>query len=217
MKHFYPILPYDLKQTTKRSISLLFTLDGILELLDWIYLSFIHGKEAEEKVKKPLDLSSLQEIFSEKKEKVEAIGFYLLGLIKTSKIEGEKAMQRIDEIHLLLTKIDRSLFLDPKKDFSHFVTMIYEKLLFLFDDLFPFFQEAKANENLLFYLIEHQKRWDLHLKGKTIQTILQSLFYSSFSELRAVIQEGYTRRGFSCFYEKQEELIEGLEWDEVQC
>ncbi|HEX2582997.1 MAG TPA: hypothetical protein VHL30_02660, partial [Chlamydiales bacterium] len=87
----------------------------------------------------------------------------------------------------------------------------------LYDALFPFFAEAKSDENVLFYLIEHKDLLNRFLYPKKVETLLSQLYRSGPTHLRAILCEGYTRRGFSDFYAKHESLIESIEWTVDEC
>jgi hypothetical protein len=93
---------------------------------------------------------------------------------------------------------------------------VCDKLTFrlnqFYDALVPFFEESRSDENVLFYLIEHIEIFNQILSPRKIEDLLQHLYPAGPAHLRAILCEGYTRRGFGSFYAKHEELINSIEW-----
>src|SRR5262249_45259818 len=86
------------------------------------------------------------------------------------------------------------------------------RLIEFYEALFPFFEEAKSDENVLFYLIENKDSLNRYLHPKKIEHLLAKLYPAGPTHLRAILCEGYTRRGFSAFYAQHEALIDSIEW-----
>ena len=95
-------------------------------------------------------------------------------------------------------------------------------LIDFFHALIPFFEEAKTDENVLFYLIENHADLNAILQNpknrttsvslKSIEHLFSHLYPSGPAHLRTILHEGYTRRGFSEFYAQHKTLIESIEW-----
>ncbi|MBU6445974.1 MAG: hypothetical protein KGQ49_01075, partial [Verrucomicrobia bacterium] len=90
---------------------------------------------------------------------------------------------------------------------------LYQSLQAFFQTLVPFLREARSDENVLVCLIENKTALNEDLGPKCIEELLQSFFPAGHDQLRAVIYEGYTRRGFSEFFSKVEPLIDELHWE----
>jgi hypothetical protein len=87
-----------------------------------------------------------------------------------------------------------------------------ETLKDFYHALLPFFEEARSDENVLFYLIEHREQFNSILNPKKIEDLLCHLYPTGPAHLRAILCEGYNRRGFGEFYAKHESLIDSIEW-----
>ncbi|MBI3508292.1 MAG: hypothetical protein HY069_01465 [Chlamydiia bacterium] len=86
-----------------------------------------------------------------------------------------------------------------------------DKMRQLFQSLTPNFIESRTDENVLIHLIENRKKLNAYLGEGTIEHLLKALSPNGFSLLRTAICEGFTRRGFSAFYEEKEPLLDILE------
>lgn len=82
----------------------------------------------------------------------------------------------------------------------------------LFHVFFPFLEVAKADENVLFYLLEQRGKFNSLLGAHTIERIFQHFYPAGPAHLHAIVSEGYTRRGFSAFCAMHEGLIYPIEW-----
>lgn len=85
----------------------------------------------------------------------------------------------------------------------------------LFDFLFPFFQEFRQDENLLFLLIEQKEPLNQYLGHQAVEAVLAHLFPQGACSLREALYNGYARRGFLDFYSRNEELIESVDWEDA--
>ena len=92
-------------------------------------------------------------------------------------------------------------------------TSLQQKLLQFFTALSRFLQEARSDENVLIYLLENKQKLNAFLGERVIEELLQRFFPAGHSQLRAVICEGYTRRGFSSYFLLAEPLIDAIEWE----
>ncbi len=92
-------------------------------------------------------------------------------------------------------------------------TQTYLKELFVC--LFPFFQEFRQDENLLFLLIEQKEPLNQYLGHQAVEAVLAHLFPQGTCSLRETLYNGYARRGFLDFYSRNEELIESVDWEDA--
>ena len=120
----------------------------------------------------------------------------MIGWKKTPAVQG--SVQPFDEILSSLSELYSEL---------------HAKLCRFFLALTLFLQEARSDENVLLYLIEHKHEFNSFLGARTIEQLLQRFFPAGHPQLRAAICEGYTRRGFSTFFAEAEPLIDSIEWD----
>lgn len=126
--------------------------------------------------------------------------FYCEILLQASRIEENEPILILEEMkHQILRK-------KPVAD-------LQQKLVLFFDSLIPFFHEARSDENVLFYFIENKERLNSFLGSYKIENMLQSFFPSGFDQLRSILIEGYTRRGFISFLSQIEPLIDAMEWE----
>ena len=82
-----------------------------------------------------------------------------------------------------------------------------------FTALIPFLHEARRDENVLTYLIEHKDALNSLLGNREIERLLQSFFPAGHAALRAAIYEGYAKRGFTSFFDSIEQIIDAIEWE----
>jgi hypothetical protein len=167
-------------------------------------------------------LFSLDNPFSKKPGTLDKLSFYCEELIRAS------VTQQRDEIENLLDQMRdaalsfRALMISWKRklppsfilltNIEHLHSVLMQKLREFYEALHPFFVEARSDENVLFYLIEHKDLLNRFLHPKKIESLLCRLYPSGPAHLRAILCEGYTRRGFSDFYARHESLIESIEW-----
>ncbi len=76
----------------------------------------------------------------------------------------------------------------------------------------PYLEELKCDENTMFYLIEHKDEINQAVHPRAVEQLFARWYASGPSHLRSILREGYTRRGFGHFYEKNKPLIETIEW-----
>lgn len=148
--------------------------------------------------------------------------YYCEILLQASKVGDEKILIILEEMRNEILEI-KSKFLPWKKKLllreemiSSVTTLFFElrqKLSSFFSTLNPFFEESRADENILFYLIEHREKFNRFLGARTIENLLNKLFPNGLCELHALLREGYTRRGFALFFAEQEPLLNAIEWE----
>lgn len=134
--------------------------------------------------------------FKKSHARLSKLSFYSEALLKAFKMQDESLLLQIDEIQNVRKQEAKS-----------------EKLSSFFSSLIPFLQESKTDENILLFLVEKAKEFNAYLGPRTIENLLQEFFPAGPHELRAMICEGYTRRGFHAFYRAQEPMLDALEWE----
>jgi hypothetical protein len=147
-------------------------------------------------------------------------------LLQTSKIEDERILTVLEEMRNVIMKV-RSKWIFWKKrapatseihlEFSDLYGRLRSALTSFFSSLSNFLKESRTDENVLLYLIEHRKAFDLYLGHRIIENLLSGFFPGGCHELRAAICEGYTRRGFALFYAEQESLLDDFEREFQGC
>jgi hypothetical protein len=105
--------------------------------------------------------------------------------------------------------IDRKL---PQDKIPSLFQLFESSLKSLFDLFLPFLEEAKSNENILLYLIEHRAFLNDLLGPGKIETVFQQLYPAGPAHLHAIVFEGYTQRGFGPFCSKHEAEIRSVDW-----
>lgn len=210
MRTLYPraVFPPHLEPPAARSMSLLFIMQEWLIAMEQLEIS-----------KAPASTATVEPFFLTSLDK---LCFYCDVLLQASKIEHESLPMVLEEMrHTLLSFKTRFLFAKRKdRELSSFESQMGEFLAYLeqkfrsfFSALVPFLQEARTDENVLIYLLEKKQTFNRYLTPRAIEEMLQGFFPAGHSHLRAVICEGFTRRGFSSFLAEKESLIEELEWD----
>jgi hypothetical protein len=172
-------------------------------------------------------LFSLENPFSKKPGTLDKLCFYCEELLRASNVlEREEIGTLLDHMRDAALCF-RALTLSWKRkmppsfilltNMEHLHSVLMQRLREFYDALYPFFAEAKSDENVLFFLIEHKAEFNRFLHPKKIETLLSRLYPSGPTHLRAILCEGYTRRGFSDFYLQHESLIESIEWTADEC
>ena len=232
----WPLFPPDVDSKATRSLSLQ------LCIQEWI-ASFAKIEEIE---KKPLELKalgdgvqklllySLESPFSVKPGTFDKLCFYLHKLQDTSTAPIRFAETLLEEMRTNILSLVSQIH-GWKRALCHpcelldsvlkLCQKLRSNLLEFFDALFPFFEEAKSDENVLFFLIERQKEINRILQQKTafiprfknIEDLFGCLYPSGPTHLRTILFDGYTRRGFSEFYAQHKTLIESIEWLVESC
>jgi len=223
--HPWPTFPPDLDPPAARSLSLLFVLKEFFAACQLIERLENGVPEELGAVSSHLDLfllSSLDNPFVQKGGALDKLCFYCEILLQASKVDDESILVILEEMRNGIMKVRSKLLFWKKKlptqeeirsDFTELYKRMHDHLASFFSSLLPFLKQSRTDENVLLYLIERRKEFNLYLGAKTIENLLNGFFPSGPHELRAVICEGYTRRGFAEFYSKQEPLIDALEWE----
>jgi hypothetical protein len=224
--HPWPTFPRDLEPPAARSLSLLFVLQEFLSSCQLVErLENAAPQEEPEDVSSRLNLfllSSLDNPFAQKGGALDKLCFYCEILLQGSKVGDEAVLVVLEEMRNAVMKIRSKLIFWKKKapsreeiieEFRELYGQLKKKLASFFSSLLPFLKESRTDENVLLYLVEHREEFNLYLGENTIENLLSSFFPSGPHELRAMICEGYTRRGFSAFYAEQEPMLDALEWE----
>ena len=232
--HPWPLFPPDLEPPAARSLSMQFALQEWIaclraaELIERESPKILQGEDLFNEmvaICKELEkflLFSLDNPFAKKGGTLDRLCFYCDVLTEASKVEGR------EQIHLLLEHMRSSVLATRAKIFSWkrkipdireissemrtLCDSLKEKLSEFFLALFPYFEEARSDENVLFYLIEQRDLINEAIYPDKVEMILSRLYPSGPAHLRAILCEGYTRRGFGDYYAKHESLIDSIEW-----
>jgi hypothetical protein len=227
--HPWPIFPSNLEPSASRSLSLQFVLQEFLSSCQLVERVENATPEELQGVVAQLDqflLSSLDNPFAQKGGALDKLCFYSEILLRASKIGDEAILMSLEEMRNAIMKIRSKLILWRKRiptrdeihaEFSALYHTLRNKLAEFFSSLYPFLKESRTDENVLLFLIEHRKEFNLYLGPKKIENLLSDFFPAGPDELRAAICEGYTRRGFGAFYASQEPMLDALEWETQGC
>ncbi|MEN9654657.1 MAG: hypothetical protein RL235_769 [Chlamydiota bacterium] len=210
-------------------MTLLFILDKWLDCFKWaetLSTERIENDLAETllgKLERFL-LFSLENPFAKQGGFLDMFSFYSDLLIQASKVEGEHISSTLEEMRNLVLHMRAHCLKKGKvvlsvtranlmRHFEEFLKTIKTRLKHFFAALVPFLQEARTDENVLIYLIEQKEQFNSRIGNRTIEELLRRFFPGGQPVLRAVICEGFTRRGFTSFFTEKEPLIEALEWE----
>jgi hypothetical protein len=233
--HPWPIFPANLAPPVIRSLSLQFILQELItsfELVDALHMSTPKRLSGDHLQKELTSISieiekfllfSLENPFAQKGGVLDKLCFYSEILLQASHIGDQEILTILEEMRnsVLRTKSSLTMWkkklpaqaLDPLHHLLHLYSDLEQKLGRFFLALTPYLQQARSDENVLLYLIEHRHPLNSHLGPHVIEDLLHRFFPAGHSQLKAVICEGYTRRGFPSFFAKAEPLIDALEWD----
>ena len=224
----WPLFPPNLEPPAARSLSLQ------LILQEWLTSFKVIGKiqilqninEMTIELEKLL-LFSLENPFTKKAGTLDKLCFYLEELFRTSQVnERDLSISNLDQMRdtilsfrakMLGWKKTSVYHLIPDNEIEILTHRLRILLIQFYDSLYPFFEEARSDENVLFYLIEHIEPLNEFLSPKKVEQMLACLYPSGPTHLRAILCEGYTRRGFSEFYAKHEALINSIGWTTDTC
>lgn len=192
-----------------------------LEVVTPIQLRKIDLKEAIASVLKELEklllLSSPQ-----RGSALDKLCFYCEILLQASSMSGLEIETILQEMKTAVVKVKSEMISWKKAEpfprqmsevFSGLYMFLRRKLSDFFKKLFPFFFDARLDENVLMYLIEHKKKLNALLGARQIEVLLALLFPEGPLALRRAIEDGYERRGFSSVFCTVEPLIEQIEWE----
>ncbi len=222
----WPIFPPDLNQQAARSLSLQMALQEWLysfQVIQAVLSSSNHTDlEAISNQLQKFLLFSLDNPFAKRAGTLDKMSFYMDELSSRSRIESREGIENILNAMRDAVLYFRQKLLNWKRKTPAPSTISLEsealchilegKLRDYYEALIPYFEEAKSDENVLFYLIEHRDEFNDVLEPKKIEDLLCHLYPSGPAHLRAILCEGYTRRGFGEFYAKHEALIDSIEW-----
>jgi len=237
----WPLFPPDLDPPAARSLSLQLALQTWLDSCQVIHslqqkmtdigatdnpMQEIEG--ISDQLQKFL-LFSLENPFSKKPGTLDKLCFYCEELLRASNVQEREEIGNLLDLMRDAALSFRALMLSWKRklppsfilltNMEHLHSVLNQRLREFFDALYPFFAEARSDENVLFFLIEHKEQLNRFLSPKKTETLLGRLYPAGPTHLRVILCEGYTRRGFSDFYAQHESLIESIEWasDETPC
>lgn len=226
----WPFFPPTLEPPAARSLSLLFILKEwvacfqVVERLKGELTITIEVSPILKKIEKLL-FFSMENPHAQKGGLLDKLCFYSDILIQASKIADTALAELGEEMQQAIIRL-RTKFMMIKKvplaisqiqiALDTLYSFLEQKLLRFFSALTPYLQEARTDENVLIHLIEHKQALNHFLGPRAIEELLYRLFPTGQPHLRAVICEGFTRRGFASFFAEKEALIEELEW-EVPC
>lgn len=234
--HPWPIFPVNLDPPTARSLSLQFILREMIDCFDIIaYLQqvtpqWLQGANLHEEllsISRELEkflLFSLENPFAQKGGSLDKLCFYCEILIQASNINDQGIPMILEEMRNSFLRTKGKLLIWKKMPVLHPLDEILSYFLELYSDLHhkscrffnaltAYLQEARSDENVLFYLLEQREKLNSYLGNRVIEHLLIRFFPAGISQLRACLCEGYTRRGFASFFSKAEPLIEALEWE----
>jgi hypothetical protein len=232
--HPWPLFPPDLDPPAARSLSLQFSLQEWLACIKVAYTirseapKILRGHDLFREmvsVSKQLEkflLFSLNNPFSQNGGALDRLCFYCEVLLEFSKVEERDPVRfHLEEMRSAVLETRAKILSWKRKipdaeaiaaEVEGLCTSLEGSLSDFFLALFPFFAEARSDENVLFYLIEHRATINEAIYPEKVETILSRLYPSGPTHLRAILYEGYTRRGFGDFYAKHESLIDSIEW-----
>lgn len=232
----WPAFPSDLDPPVARSLSIQFILQTLIdgfnvveELKDYVNTE-MHGDDLKEEIShlsillEKFYLLSLENPFAKKGGVLDRLCFYSEILLQASHVKESELVIVMEEMRTSLLKSKSQLMLWKKLpatfslcNFRQLVISLskelFHQLTRFFATLIPFLREARSDENVLAFLLEKKAPLNMALGSGCIEDVLQSLFPAGHDQLRAVIHEGYTRRGFSDFLSSLEPLIDSIQWE----
>ena len=228
----WPFFPAHLEPKAACSFSLQFLLQELLLAFDLsetlhkqIELSLPLSMPIEEIVLKleQCFLFPLENPLVPKTGFLEKIFFYMETLLQHSSVNDENGgIDQVEEIKKCILEIKAKIkALKKTRDQQEEKGQIFIRLIKntkkhledLFHSLFPFFEEYREDENLLFLLIEQKEKMNQYLGSRALETLLSRLFPQGPATFRAALYNGYERRGFLDFYARNEELIDTVDWE----
>ena len=220
----WPIFPSNLDPPIARSLSIQFILQGVIDSFGLLaHLKAVTPKQLQFKeqmalIVKELEkflLFSLENPFSQKGSVLDKLCFYCDILLQASHVGENEIPMILEEMRNAILRMKGQITASKKGPiaFDPLYRSLHESLCHFFSALCPYLKEARSDENVLIYLIEHKEQLNAHLGVRRIEELLQSFFPSGHAQLRAAIYEGYTRRGFTSFLTSVEPLIDAIEWE----
>lgn len=230
----WPVFPTNLETPIARSLSIQFILQALTDAFFKIKqlqvshpLKGTHLKDDLQAISKVLEKIyplSLENPMSQKSGVIDKICFYSEILMRVSQIKEPELFSVLEEVRKEMLTFKSKMMIWKKlctsypleemlQQLTRLSSHIFEHLKSFFKALVPFLKEARSDENVLIYLIENKEVLNQDLGQRCIEELLQSFFPAGHDQLRAVIYEGYTRRGFSAFFTKVEPLINAVQWE----
>lgn len=240
--HPWPLFPHDLGAPEARSLAILFILEEVLATFDAIgsfseaagSLASSDGEQLQ-KIAQRLErllLFSLEHPLAQRVAHLDKLCYYFERLLECSDREdGGEAPRILEEMRSVILDLRAKIGAARRKsapkgaingaikgraivgDLTAGAEALRARCVEFFHALFPFLQESRGDENVLFYLIEQRRCFNKRLGPHAIEELLLTMFPGGMKDLRAVLCEGYTRRGFASFYAEHEPLFDALEAD----
>jgi len=232
--HPWPIFPFNLDPPVARSLSIQFILEELISSFELIHHlqtitpEILQGANLKEEINlvikkmEKLLLFSMDSPFAQKGSMLDKLCFYSEILLQASRIEDVEMILILGEMRNRILRVKTSMegwkkMILPLDQILTILLELYadmhEKLCSFFHSFTQLLQEARSDENVLIYLIEKKDKLNTFLGKDHIERMLQKFFPSGHEQLRAIIIEGYSRRGFTPFLEKVEPLIDSIEWE----
>lgn len=221
----WPIFPPDLNPAAARSLSFQLILQEWLSSITVIDSLAKHSESSLDIISDELQkflLFSMDNPFAKRAGTLDKLSYFSDELLNHSRIEIRATLDTLlnhmrDAVlsfrqRVAIWKRKAPLFSTISIDLYQLCQLLTLRLKEFFQALLPFFEEAKSDENILFYLIEHRDAFNQIFSTKKIEDLLSQLYPTGPAHLRAILCEGYTRRGFGEFHAKQEALIDSIEW-----
>ena len=236
--HPWPIFPINLEPPAARSLCIQFILQELITAFERLASLQISTPEQlvgvdirqeltaiSQELEKFL-LFSLENPFTQKGGVLDKLCFYCEILLQASNVSDPEIFVLLEEMKNSILRMRSKLIVWKKMTSLHPLDQILSQLLELYSELrcklsrfftvlSLFIQEARSDENVLIFLIENRLKLNGHLGNRTIEDLLQRFFPAGHAQLRAVICEGYTRRGFNSYFAQAEPMIDEIEWETV--
>lgn len=205
MRSFYPwpLFPVHLERSVARSLSLQFVLQELLRgfklIEDSRSLEVVTSKDAEKFL-----LLSLDSPFSQKGGVLDKLCFYSEILLQ----DHTGALDVLEEMRGLVLKLCGRKKGFQKSEWLLLLKRLYADFGRFFNALEKALYEARSDENVLVFLMENKAQINQYLGEHTLENLLGHFFPEGRDQLRAVLYEGFSRRGFSCFFNQIEPLVD---------
>lgn len=205
MRSFYPwpLFPVHLERSVARSMSLQFVLQELLRAFKLIDASRHIGTVSQQEIEKFL-LLSLDSPFSQKGGVLDKLCFYSEILLQTH----TGALDVLEEMRGAVLKLCARKKGVQKSDWLCLLDRLEEDFRRFFHALQKALFEARSDENVLVFLMENKASINQYLGEHTLENLLGHFFPEGRDQLRAVLYEGFSRRGFSSFFNQVEPLID---------
>jgi hypothetical protein len=224
--HSWPTFPLNLDPPSARSLTLLFIIQewisSLQQLEEFRAISPNQSIPSLLKGMEKLLHFSRENPFPKKGGFLDRLCFYSEILLQASRISDESIPIILEEMLHFILSFKAKLLASKKRPVPGEELQAQAGILFqvleqkfhaFFTALVPFLQEARTDENVLIFLLEKKHILNRYLGSRAIEEMLHSFFPAGLSQVRAVICEGFTRRGFTSFLAEKESLIEELEWE----